>query len=160
MLICDEASLSDQPLLSGHLPAPRGWPPNGASTVCVFLDLQVCWKRQKMKSEGKSRYVSAYLNVKEMRKKQSVISQILLPVRAGLEISASGLNLCELSRLERFSERVIQCIQTNKYYYCNLFTYLSVGNGLLQKPVAVCLWNISMCIECTVLYTIFGCFSH
>ena len=46
-----------------------------------------------------------------MRKKQSVISQllatekqILLPVRAGLEIRASGLNLCELSRLERFSE--------------------------------------------------------
>lgn len=99
---------------------------------------------------------STYLNAKEMRKKQSVISQflatekqILLPVRAGLEIRASGLNLCELSRLERFSERVIQCIQTNKYYYCNLFTYLSVGNGLLQKPVAVCVWNISMCIECT-----------
>ena len=88
---------------------------------------------------------STYLNAKEMRKKQSVISQflatekqILLPVRAGLEIMASGLNLCELPRLERFSERVIQCIQTNKYYYCNLFTYLSVGNGLLQKPVAVC----------------------
>lgn len=46
-----------------------------------------------------------------MRKKQSEISQlsatekqILLPVRAGLEIRASGLNLCELSRLERLSE--------------------------------------------------------
>lgn len=46
-----------------------------------------------------------------MRKKQSEISQllatekqILLPVRAGLEIRASGFNLCEFSRLERFSE--------------------------------------------------------
>ena len=77
-----------------------------------------------------------------MRKKQSVISQflatekqILLPVRAGLNIRAPRLNLCELSRLERFSERVIQCTQTN--CYCNLFTYLSFGSGLLQKPVAV-----------------------
>ena len=78
-----------------------------------------------------------------MKKKQSIISQflatekqILLPVRAGHEIRASGLNLCELSRLDRLSERVIRCTQTN--CYCNLFTYLSFGSGLVQKPVAVC----------------------
>lgn len=87
-------------------------PTNRASTVGVFLIFRYVergrrWSRKK----NQGIYLINLLECKEMRKKQSVISQllatekqILLPVRAGLEIRASGLNLCELSRLERFSE--------------------------------------------------------
>ena len=37
MLIYDKPLLSGQPLLSDHLPVPRGWPLNGTTTVvnCV-----------------------------------------------------------------------------------------------------------------------------
>ena len=112
MLICDEPLLSDQPPLSSHFPVPRRSPPNRASIVGVFLIFRYVergrrWSRKK----NQGIYLINLLECKEMRKKQSEISQllatekqILLPVRAGLEIRASGLNLCELSRLERFSE--------------------------------------------------------
>jgi len=36
-LIPDEPLLSSQPLLSGHLPFPRGWPLNRDSTVIIIL---------------------------------------------------------------------------------------------------------------------------
>ena len=54
MLICDETLLRDQSPLSSHLPAPRQSPPNGASTVCVFLIFRYVergrrWSRKKNK---------------------------------------------------------------------------------------------------------------
>lgn len=144
MLICDEPLLSDQPPLSSHFPVPRRSPPNRASIVGVFLIFRYVergrrWSRKK----NQGIYLINLLECKEMRKKQSEISQllatekqILLPDQGGTWNQGLWVEFV----------RVVPARKTFRELYSAYKPIVIVTCSPIYPLGVVCYRNLSQCV--------------